>query len=346
VTTIELSTGRPPAPAAAPAARRPAPRTLRAGLFGVGAALPERVVTNADLETRLDTDDAWIVRRTGIRERRILDPGEQLSDLAAQACELALADAGRRVDEVDAIIVSTISPDRLTPGLAPYVAERLGAERASTVDVNAACAGFLNALELAASLVESGRAGVVLVCGAEALSRITDHDDRSTAVLFGDGAGAVVVAGGELDLGIGPVILGADAAHADLLYAERDDPKLRMQGREVYRHAIRRMVAATSEALRRAGASIEDVDLLVAHQANSRILESAATELGLPRERLALYVDRTANTSSASIPLALAFAERDGVLRPGATVALAAFGAGFVWGAALVGWKERVHVCA
>jgi 3-oxoacyl-[acyl-carrier-protein] synthase-3 len=155
-----------------------------------------------------------------------------------------------------------------------------------------------------------------------------------------------VVAGGDLELGIGPVILGADAARADLLYAEREDPKLRMEGSEVYRHAIRHMVSATNEALNRAGASIADVDLFVAHQANARILETTALELGLPHERLALYVDRTANTSSASIPLALAFAERDGLLRPGATVALAAFGAGFVWGAALVGWKERAHVCA
>jgi 3-oxoacyl-[acyl-carrier-protein] synthase III len=346
VTTIELSTGAPPAPAPAPA-RRAAPRpSVRAGIFGIGAALPDRVVTNADLEARLDTDDAWIVRRTGIRERRMLADGERLSDLAARACELALADAGRTAREVDAVIVSTITPDRVTPGLAPYVAQLIGADRASTVDVNAACAGFLNALEQAAALVESARAGVVLVCGAEALSRITDHDDRSTAVLFGDGAGAVVVAGGDLELGIGPVILGADAAHADLLYAERDDPKLRMEGREIYRHAVRRMVGATREAVARAGASVADIDLFVAHQANARILESAAAELGLPRERLALYVDKTANTSSASIPLALAHAERDGLLPPGATVALAAFGAGVVWGATLVSWKERAHVCA
>jgi 3-oxoacyl-[acyl-carrier-protein] synthase III len=346
VTTIELSTGAPPAAAAAPARPGAARRAARAGLFGVGAALPDRVVTNADLEQRLDTDDAWIVRRTGIRERRVLGDDEQLSDLASRACEQALADAGRTAAEVDAVIVSTITPDRVTPGLAPYVARTIGADRASAVDVNAACAGFLYALDQAAALVESGRAGVVLVCGAEALSRITDHDDRSTAVLFGDGAGAVVVAGGELELGVGSVVLGADADHADLLFAERTDPKLRMEGREVYRHAVRRMVSSTTEALRRAGVGVADVDLLVAHQANSRILESAATELGLPRDKLALYVDTTANTSSASIPLALAFAERDGLLRPGATVALSAFGAGFVWGAAIVGWKERVHVCA
>jgi 3-oxoacyl-[acyl-carrier-protein] synthase-3 len=187
----------------------------------------------------------------------------------------------------------------------------------------------------------------VLVCGAEALSRITDHDDRSTAVIFGDGAGAVVVAGGEdLELGVGGFVLGADGEQADLLYAERDEQVLRMEGREVYRHAVRRMVGASREALERAGCTVNDIDLFVAHQANARIIDSAAAELGVPREKVAINVDRTANTSSASIPLALARAEEDGLLQPGATVALAAFGAGFVWGAGVVSWKERRQACA
>jgi 3-oxoacyl-[acyl-carrier-protein] synthase-3 len=335
------------------AAQQPAPRRtaerrrgLQAGIFGVGAALPERVVTNADFVQRLDTSDEWIVRRTGIRERRIIAPDEKLSDLATRACALALEDAGRTVAEVDQIIVSTITPDRVTPGIAPYVALALGAERASAVDVNAACAGFVYALDQAAAQVESGRARVVLVCGAEALSRITDHDDRGTAPLFGDGAGAVVVAGGELELGCGGFVLGTDASQADMLYAERDDPKLRMEGREVYRHAIRRMVEATDEAIARAGLTIDDIDLFVAHQANVRILQSVANELGLPAEKVMVNIDRVANTSSASIPLALAEAERDGRLKPGAIVALSAFGAGFVWGSGVVSWKERAHVCA
>jgi 3-oxoacyl-[acyl-carrier-protein] synthase-3 len=321
-------------------------RGMTAGIFGIGAALPEHVITNADLEQRLDTNDEWIVRRTGIRERRHLRGDETLADLATRACLLALDDAGRTGAEVDHVIVSTFTADRVTPGLAPEVARVIGAERAAAVDLNAACAGFLYGLDQAAALVESGRASVVLVCGAEALSRVTDHDDRSTAVLFGDGAGAVVVAGGDLELGIGGFVLGADGAQADLLYAERDAGVLRMQGSDVYRHAVRRMTAASREALGRAGKTIDDIDLFVAHQANVRIIETAAAELGIPHEKVMVNVDRVANTSSASIPLALEQAEREGRLKPGATVALAAFGAGFVWGAGIVSWKERVHVCA
>jgi len=319
---------------------------MTAGLFGIGAALPDHVITNGDLEQRLDTTDEWIVRRTGIRERRYLQRDETLADLATRACLLALDDAGRTGAEVDHVIVSTFTADRVTPGLAPEVARVIGAERAAAVDLNAACAGFLYGLDQAAALVESGRASVVLVCGAEALSRVIDHDDRSTAVLFGDGAGAVVVAGGEIELGVGGFVLGADGAQADLLYAERDERVLRMQGSDVYRHAVRRMTAASREARERAGRTVEDIDLFVAHQANIRIIEAAAGELGIPPEKVVVNVDRVANTSSASIPLALEQAEREGRLKPGDTVALAAFGAGFVWGAGLVSWKERVHVCA
>jgi 3-oxoacyl-[acyl-carrier-protein] synthase III len=330
------------------AARAVAPRPLgvRAGIIGVGAAVPARVVTNAELVTRLDTSDDWIVRRTGIRERRRLAAGESLAELGAQAARSALEDAGRGAEEVDHVIVSTITPDRLTPGLAPEVARLLGAHRAGAVDVNAACAGFLYALDQASALVESGRASVVLVCGAEALSRITDHEDRGTAVLFGDGAGAVVVAGGPQELGCARFVLGADGARGHLLYAEQGQRVIRMEGREVYRHAVQRMADATAEALEREGLDVEDVDLFVAHQANARILEATAAELGLAREKVFANVDRMANTSSASIPLALAQAEEQGRLRPGATVALAAFGAGFVWGAGIVSWKERANGCA
>ena len=272
---------------------------MSAGIFGVGAALPEPVVANAAFVERLDTSDEWIVRRTGIRERRWLNGTRSLADLAAEACAAALADAHRDGAAVDRVIVSTITPDRLTPGLAPEVAALIGAQGAGAYDVNAACAGFLAALEQAAALVESERADVVLVCGAEALSRITDMEDRSTAILFGDAAATVVVARGELDLGCAAFELGSDGIHSDLLYARAEERLLRMEGREVYRHAVRRMVDATVAALARSGLRIEDLDLFVAHQANARIVEAAADELGLPRERVALNVDRVANTSSA-----------------------------------------------
>ena len=319
---------------------------MRAGIFGIGAALPEHVVTNAHFEASLDTTDAWIVKRTGIRERRHLNGSLSLAQLAATACADALADAGRDASEVDQIIVTTITPDLVTPGLAPAIAAELGADRAGAVDLNAACAGFLYGLDQAAALVEAGRARVVIVCAAEALSRLTDFEDRGTAVLFGDGAGAVVVSGGELGLGVPPFELGCDGARADLLYADTEERVLRMNGREVYRHAVARMVEATRTALERAGMTVDDLDLFVAHQANARIVEQTALELGMPRERVVLNVDRVANTSSASIPIALWQAEREGLLRPGARVGLAAFGAGFVWGAGVVSWKERAHVCA
>ena len=315
-------------------------RPTQAGLFGIGSALPPRRVTNDDWAQRLETSDEWIVRRTGIRERFWMADGEPLAALAAQACAAALADAGREAADVDLVLVSTITPDRITPGLAPEVARLLGASRAGACDVNAACAGFLYALDQAAGLVESGRARTVLVCGAEAMSRITDQEDRSTAVLFGDGAGAVVVGTAELELGLGAFALGADGAQADLLYADQDERVMRMAGQEVYRHAVARMVESMNLALEDAGLVAAQLDLLVAHQANSRILLAAARALGVPDDRVVLDMGRVANTSSASIPLALHQAERDGLLLPGATIGLAAFGAGFVWGAGVVRWKE------
>jgi 3-oxoacyl-[acyl-carrier-protein] synthase III len=319
---------------------------VKAGVFGIGAAVPPDVIANAHFEARLDTSDAWIVKRTGIQQRHWINGKQTLADLATDACAAALLDAGRSAEEVDRVLVASITPDRLTPGLAPEVAARIGAPEAGAADVNAACAGFLYALDDAAGLVESGRARCVLVCGAEALSRITNQEDRSTAVLFGDGAGAVVVAAGELERGLPPFEVHSDGVHSELLYAGRDERLLRMQGREVYRHAVTRMVAATEDALRHAGLQAEDIDLFVAHQANARIVEAAATALGVPADRVVVNVDQMANTSSASIPLALWQAERDGRLAPGATVALAAFGAGFVWAAGIISWKERALVCA
>ena len=314
---------------------RPTPTIL-----GVGAAVPAQLITNADLEARLDTSDEWVVRRTGIRERRHISGDETLAQLAAGACTDAVNDSGGTAAEIDHLIVATITPDRLTPGLAPAIAARIGAPHAGVVDINAACCGFLYGLDQAAALIESGRARKVLVCGAEALSRITDHEDRATAVLFGDGAGAVVVGAGAPGRGIGSFAFGYDDELADTLYAEREQPKLRMAGQQVYRHAVARMAEAAQQVLERNGVGIDEVDYFVAHQANARIVTAVAETLGVPHEKVSFNVEWTANTSAASIPLALAAAERDGHLAPGSLVAMVAFGAGFVWAAGLASWKD------
>lgn len=316
---------------------------LKAGVIGIGSALPDHIVTNKDFEAYLDTTDAWIQRRTGIRERRHLNGTVTLTDLAADACREALADAGRDAADVDHIIVATFTPDRLMPGLAPKLAKLLGTEGAGAIDVNAACAGFLYGLDQSAALIESGRVKLALVVGAEALSRVTDPNDRGTAILFADGAAAVVVEAGAYETGCSPFVLASDGEHGDLLYAEREERLLRMEGQEVYRHAVERMVEATSEALRRAGMTVDDIDVLIVHQANQRIIDAAARRLKVPEEKVFANVDTIANTSSASIPLALHHAEQRGRMKPGDTVALAAFGGGFVWGAGIVKWKERVH---
>ncbi len=316
---------------------------LKAGVIGIGSALPDHIVTNKDFEAYLDTTDAWIQRRTGIRERRHLNGTVTLTDLAAEACREALADAGRDAADVDHIIVATFTPDRLMPGLAPKLAKVLGTEGAGAIDVNAACAGFLYGLDQSAALIESGRVKLALVVGAEALSRVTDPNDRGTAILFADGAAAVVVEAGAYETGCSPFVLASDGEHGDLLYAEREERLLRMEGQEVYRHAVERMVEATSEALRRAGMTVDDIDVLIVHQANQRIIDAAARRLKVPEEKVFANVDTIANTSSASIPLALHHAEQRGRMKPGDTVALAAFGGGFVWGAGILKWKEGVH---
>ncbi len=315
-------------------------------MIGIGSALPEHIVSNKDFEAYLDTTDAWIQRRTGIRERRHLNGSIELTDLALEACRNALEDAGRDGADIDHVIVATFTPDRLMPGLAPKLAKLLGTNGAGAIDVNAACAGFLYGLDQSAALIESGRVDLALVVGAEALSRVTDPSDRGTAILFADGAAAVVVEAGEFDHGCSPFVLASDGEHGDLLYAEREERLLRMEGQEVYRHAVERMVEATREALRRADMTVDDVDVLIVHQANQRIIDAAARRLGVPEEKVFANVATIANTSSASVPLALHHAELAGALKPGDTVALAAFGGGFVWGAGILRWKERVHAGA
>ncbi len=319
---------------------------MKAAVIGIGSALPEHVVTNKDFEAYLDTTDAWIQRRTGIRERRHLNGSVTLTDLAVEACAAALQDAGRAAADIDHVIVATFTPDRLMPGLAPKLAKLLGTDGAGAIDVNAACAGFLYGLDQAAALIESGRAQLALVVGAEALSRVTDPHDRGTAILFADGAAAVVVEASEVAHGCSPFVLASDGEHGDLLYADRDERLLRMEGQEVYRHAVERMVEATREALLRAALTVDDLDLLIVHQANQRIIDAAARRLGVPEGKVFANVDTIANTSSASIPLALHHAELRGRLKPGDTVALAAFGGGFVWGAGIIQWKEQVRAGA
>ncbi len=311
---------------------------MKAGILGIGDALPPTVITNADLVARLDTSDEWIVRRTGIRERHWLAGEETLADLAAAACAAALADAGSDAADVDHVLIATFTADQLTPGLAPAVAAAIGAEHAGVVDLNAACTGFLYGLDHAAALIESGRGRTILVVGAEALSRVTDHEDRGTAVLFGDAAAAALVGPVESGRGIAGFEFGYDASLAGLLYARRDERMLRMEGQQVYRHAVARMTEATQQLLERSGVGAEEIDLFVAHQANARIVSAVADALGVPHERVVFNVELTANTSAASIPLALAAAQRDGLLRPGALVGMVAFGAGFVWGAGLASW--------
>jgi 3-oxoacyl-[acyl-carrier-protein] synthase-3 len=311
-------------------------------ILGIGAALPAQLITNAELAERLDTSDEWIVRRTGIRERRHLLASETLADLAASACIAALADAGAQATDVDHVIAATITPDRLTPGVAPALAARIGAEHAGVVDINAACAGFLYGLDQAAALVESGRARNVLVCAAEALSRITDHEDRGTAVLFGDGAAAVLVGPGGRERALGSFVFGYDNSVEDTLYAEREERKLRMDGQAVYRHAVARMTEAATLMLERNGVSASELDYFVAHQANARIVTAVAEALDVPLEKVSFNVEWTANTSAASIPLALAAAERDGLLAPGSLIGMVAFGAGFVWAAGLARWKDNL----
>ncbi len=317
---------------------------MKARVSGIGAGLAGQVVDNTYFTERLDTNEEWILRRTGIRQRRWLDDGVSLGDLATQACLDALADGGCEPAEVDQVIVSTITPDLITPGLAPALIDTLGLREIPAVDVNAACAGFLYGLDQAAAQIESGRARHVLVCAAEALSRLTDLQDRSTAILFGDGAAAALVSAADDIDGWSPFVLGADGNKADVLFADTDERKLRMSGQQVFRHAVPRMATAMREALARGGHTVEDLDLVVAHQANARIIEAVATDLGVPSERLMVNVDRFANTSSATIPIALWEADRAGRLQPGSLVGMVAFGAGFVWGAGILSWKEPAGV--
>ncbi|SCF38338.1 beta-ketoacyl-ACP synthase III [Micromonospora mirobrigensis] len=328
--------------------------TLRAVICGVGAALPPRVVTNDELSAYLDTSDEWIRQRTGIRTRRRVDPGTATADLATEAGARALASAG--VTDVDAVVLATATPDRLVPATAPEVATRLGLTGVAAYDVAAVCSGFVYGLASAAGLVATGDFRRVLLIGAEAYSTIIDPKDRTTAAIFGDGAGAVVLrAGGPGEPGaIGPVDLGSDGSLVELGMipaggsrqrsaggtAAPEDHYFRMQGGDMYRHAVTRMTASASTALDRAGWRLSDVDRFVPHQANARIAAAVAERLGLTGDQLVSNIEHVGNTAAASIPLLLAQAAADGRLRPGHRVLLAAFGSGATWGATTLVWPE------
>jgi 3-oxoacyl-[acyl-carrier-protein] synthase-3 len=313
------------------------PEPSGAAIASVASAVPARAVSNGEIAARLGVEPDWISSRTGVRERRVAAPDESLVDLAAKAGAAALERAGAEAGDLDLILVATCSQDDLLPNAGPLVAARLGAERAGAMDVGAACTGFLSALELACGAVESGRARSVLVIGAEVVSRVTDYDDRRTAGLFGDGAGAVVVAPSP-QASIGPIRLYADGAGAEFVTASHSDRILRMDGRSTFRAAVARLSEVTLEVCSQAGLTLDEIDLFVYHQANSRILTSVGERLDLPAERVVDSLARYGNTSAASIPLALDQALADGRLADGSTVLLAAFGAGLTWGAGIVEW--------
>jgi 3-oxoacyl-[acyl-carrier-protein] synthase-3 len=309
-----------------------------AAIGSVGIAVPERAVSNRVIAERLGVSDEWIETRTGIRSRRIAGPGERLYRLAARAASRALRAARLDPGELDLVLVATMSHDQLTPSASALVAAEIGAEGAGALDINAACSGFVAALGSGAAQIESGRADAVLVVGADLLSSHTDPDDRGTAGLFADGAGAVVMRATKAPGRIGPVVLGADGANAGLIEARRDDGLIRMNGADTFRQAVDRLSEATQQVLDAVGLGIGAIDLFVYHQANSRITAAVGERLGLPSDRVVDCIADYGNTSAASVPIALAEAEAGGALTEGSTVLLAAFGGGLTWAATVAEW--------
>lgn len=316
---------------------------IRSVIIGTGSALPVRRVSNAELAETVDTTDDWIVERTGIRFRHIAGDGETTATLATDACRAALAAAGLQASDIDLIVLATATPDQTFPATATIVQATLGIDDCVAFDVAAVCSGFLYAVHVADSLIRSGGAKRALVIGAETFSRILDWEDRTTCVLFGDGAGAIVLEGQEGgDRGILYSRLHADGRHNQLLYVDGGPSttgtvgKLRMKGREVFRHAVVNLAAVMEEVLATTGFVPADVDWVVPHQANARILDATARKLGLPGDKVIMTVDQHANTSAASVPLALDVAVRDGRVKRGDLLVLEAMGGGFTWGAALV----------
>lgn len=324
-----------------------------AGILATGCYLPDKVITNADLEKMVDTSDEWIVSRTGIRERRMAAEGQSTSDLAARAGEQALAKAGIAPEQVDLIIVATATPDMLFPSTACLVQEKLGAKNAAAFDLSAACSGFLYGSSVAAQFIMNGMYRYALVIGVETLSKIVDWTDRNTCVLFGDGAGAAVIGPVEDGMGFLSFELGADGGGAELLKLETGGSRkpaakaepghrenyVQMAGSEVFKFAVRAMNAASDNALAKADITKEQVDFLVPHQANLRIIDSAVKRLGLPDDKVVINLDKYGNMSAASIPVALDEAVSQGRIKEGDTLVLVGFGGGLTWGASVLKWS-------
>jgi len=320
------------------------------GVLGVGHSVPEQVLTNADFEALVDTSDDWIVSRTGMRERRVVAAGQTTSALAVEAARLALEAAGLEAADLELILVATVTPDSMCPSTASRVQHGLGATRAVGFDVSAACSGFVYALMTGHRLVGSGAYANALVIGAETLSTVTNYEDRDSCVLFGDAAGAVVLGPSQEGSEILDHLLGLDGAGSDLIelpagrrsmvpgHETPPAPYLTMHGRKVFRFAVRALCDSVRTLAERNGLAVEDLDLIVPHQANLRILEAAASGLGLPMDRFFVNVERYGNTSSASIPLALSEAQAQGAVKRGDLICLVAFGGGLTWGANLLRW--------
>jgi 3-oxoacyl-[acyl-carrier-protein] synthase-3 len=326
---------------------------LNVSITGLGAYAPDRVLTNQELSGIVDTSDEWIMERTGIRERRIAAPEQALSDLALPACRQALEHAGVDAAEVDFLVCATVTPDMAFPTSSAILADTLGMPDAAAYDLSAGCTGFMYALAQAYAMIASGLSNTALVVGGDVLSRILDWSDRSTLVLFGDGAGAVVLERVE-EGGFLGFELGADGGGGEFLWLpgsgsrifENSDKYVKMHGREVFKFATRVLVSSAEKVLAECGRSIDEVDVYVPHQANVRIIDHAARKLGIPQDRVVVNVDRYGNTSSGSIPLALADADADGRLQPGSLVLMTGMGAGLTWGSGLIEWTNGRKVAA
>jgi 3-oxoacyl-[acyl-carrier-protein] synthase-3 len=301
-------------------------------------SVPDAVVANRAIASRLGVDEEWIVSRTGTGERHVAAPGQRLEQFAADAARAALKQAAIDPADVDVVLVGTTSAEEMSPHAAPLVAADIGAIGAGAIDLSAACTGFLSCLAFGTSLIETSRAKTVVAVGADLLTRYLDKDDRSTAMLFGDGAGAAVLTAVEGQTRVGPIVLHSDGAQRDLIRLARDDRTIRMDGPTVYKHAVALMVDVTREALAGAGVDQADVDLFVYHQANARIIHAVGERLGLDAAKVVNVVGDYANTSAASLPIALAAVDQQGRLHPGDRVLLAAFGAGLVWGGTVIEW--------